>query len=94
MSEYLCKDCKHSFRPVGRILAWGFDSPYTYMCKLSYKPDRQEPDKVVGSKFIKGGYETCNLARMNIEDNTCGREAKFWQPKEKKGLFKLIVKES
>lgn len=93
MSEYLCKDCKHSFRPIGRILAFGFNSPHTFMCRKSYTEDHYEPDKVLGKKFVKGGYDPCTLARLTYDDR-CGDKARWWQPKEKRDLFKLIVKEA
>ena len=93
MTEYLCKDCAYSFRPISRIMAFGLNNTYTYMCKKSFKEDHYEPDKVMGQKFVKGGYEPCTLARMSYGDR-CGEKAKYWQPKEKSGLFKLIAKES
>ena len=93
MSEYLCKDCKHSFRTVGRVLAFGLNSAHAYQCKKSYKEDHYEPDAVVGQKLVKAGYQSCALFRLGM-DGYCGHKAEFWQPKEKKNFFKLIIKES
>ena len=91
--QYLCKDCKHSFRPIGRILTFGLNSPYAFMCSKSHTDDYTELDKVVGSKLVKGGYKSCGSFRLSVYDGGCGPDAAYWQPKEKRDLFKLIAKE-
>lgn len=97
MSEYLCKDCKHSFRTVGDLLLLGFNSSHAYKCKLMFKESAPEPNPVVGTKIKPSYYENCSIARMEYSSKTykdghCGPEGKWWQPKAKKDLFKLLVK--
>lgn len=92
MSEYFCKDCKHSFRTVSTILLHGFNSQYSRLCRLSYKETKMESDPVIGLKKVPGGYSNCSTFRIRKDD--CGPEARLWEPKDKKNLFKYIVKES
>lgn len=92
MSEYLCKDCKHSFRTVKLVLAHGFNSQYSRLCRLSYKEAHIEKNPVVGDVHHKAEYENCSSYRIRSAD--CGPDAKFWQPKGKKDLFKFITKVS
>lgn len=89
-TTYLCKDCKHSFIPISALL-W-YSSKYSRHCKLSYEEARIDIDPVIGEIKKPGGYQSCSIYRLGMKD--CGPEAKFWQPKEKKGLFKLIVKDA
>jgi hypothetical protein len=97
MSEYLCKDCKHSFRSVTDIFLLGFNSSLAYKCKLMYKESAPEPNPVTGVKIKPAHYESCSIARMDYlsasrKDSNCGPDAKWWQPKDKKQLFRLIAK--
>jgi hypothetical protein len=48
-------------------------------------------DRVTGQVF-KGRVEDCDEMRMNGAQ--CGPDGRLWMPKSKKGLFKLIKKES
>jgi hypothetical protein len=91
MSQYTCKDCRHSFRTVSLVLAHGFNSPYSRQCRLSYREAHSVEDPVIGVKHIPGGYENC--ASYRIRERDCGPTAQYWQPRAKQGLFKLIVKE-
>lgn len=90
---YLCKDCKHSFVPISeRILTFGFASEYSYKCKKGWKPERTIENPVVGLQTTKAEYKSCNITRMAGE--VCGPDAKYWAPKKKKDLFKMLTKES
>jgi hypothetical protein len=91
MEQVLCKDCKHSFRPLSNILFHGTSS-YAYKCKISFKETHEEFDPVIGSKKIKGEYQSCGIARIGRpdRDDRCGEGGKFWTPKNKQDLFKYI----
>lgn len=99
MSEQLlCKDCKHSFRTIYDIVLMGWSSPYAYKCKKMFKDSAPEPNPVVGVKIKAAHYESCTLARMDYlsktkQDTVCGPSGAWWQPKNKKDLFKLFTKE-
>ena len=95
----LCKDCKHSFRTPVDIFLLGFKSPHAYKCRLMFKESAPEPDPVVGVKIKPSHYESCTIARMDYlsearKNSNCGPNAQWWQPRDPKGLFKLILKES
>lgn len=96
MSDLLCKDCKHSFQLWhDRIL---FNSPrYTLRCRLSYQTEVIEKNYVTGHKMKKPEYELCSSARYSYlskeKDVNCGEQARFWEPRHKTGLFKLIAKQ-
>lgn len=88
----LCKDCNHSFRTFGSISLHGWSSPYAYFCRKSFKDKHTEMDPVVGSKKVEARYDSCGVARIGRvdRDDRCGEAGKFWEPKNKKDLFKLI----
>ena len=90
MSEQvLCKDCKHSFKHLSE---WIYPESLALRCKLSFVEETIKDDPVTGPKKEPAYYERCSNARyewLRKKDN-CGPTGKFWQPKDKKGLFKLI----
>ena len=93
MSESVqCKDCRHSFRPLSNILTWGLNSEYSYMCRLAYHPEKIEENPVVGTKLVPAKYDSCGIARIGRDDRPerCGEQGIFWEPKNKKDLFKFI----
>jgi len=51
-------------------------------------------DPVTGPKHEEAYYERCSVARQTwaSKPENCGEGAQYWQPKHKKGLFKLIAK--
>lgn len=96
MSEKVeCRDCKHAFRTFGDFFFHG-NGRYAWRCRKSYKPDSTEYDPVVGVTKVKGGYDSCSVARIGnnqfnkLPDTRCGEEGRFWEPKDKKDLFKFI----
>ena len=92
MSELLCKDCKHSFRPLSSFWYWG--SGAEWRCRQAFVAETVEQDPVNGPKTIPEHYLRCASARGSWRDAVCGEQAKLWQPKNKKDLFKLIKKET
>lgn len=91
--QLLCKDCKHSFQLWYDILFF-VDKRYSLRCRKSYKTEMSESNPVTGPKIKSAHYETCSTARMNYVskqyDTNCGEAGRWWQPKNKKDLFKLI----
>jgi hypothetical protein len=92
MSELLCKDCKHSFRPLSSFWYWG--SGAEWRCRQAFVGEAVEQDPVNGPKTIPAHYLRCASARGGWREAVCGEQAKLWQPKNKKDLFKLIKKET
>lgn len=81
MEQVLCKDCKHAkWRP------WYILS---YRCMKVLMPEVVKTDLVTGPKVTPAHYESCFSQRFDGEGK-CGKVGKFWEPKNKKGLFKLI----
>lgn len=85
----LCKECKHSFRPLNDILLHGLFSGYAYRCKKAFKEKEVKVDLVIGSKIDPAHYETCSLVRLHAADynNNCGKEGLWWEPKDNKKFF-------
>jgi hypothetical protein len=65
---------------------------FAYSCRKSFKPEHTMLDLVLGEKKIPANYESCAIARISNPnlDYRCGEDGKFWQPKNKKDLFKFI----
>lgn len=91
--QVLCKDCKHSFRTISNILTHGLTSEYSYQCRKSFKETHVEPNPVVGAKKVQAKYDSCGVARIGSkgrDHGRCGEEGLWWEPKNKKDLFKYI----
>jgi hypothetical protein len=89
--QYLCKDCKHSFRSLYDIIFWfGVGSKYAYKCRKSWQEDTVETDPVIGVIKVKAKYDNCSSFRIRKID--CGPSAQYWEPKNKKDLFKFMKK--
>lgn len=90
----LCKDCKFSkmsltdriFTLNGKVGVSG--SMYT--CIKAFKPSHDIVDPVVGPKHVKAELTFCEIERQY---GNCGSSARNWQPRKKKDLFKLLMKE-
>lgn len=91
MQEYLCKDCKHSFRKLSELPVWG--SGYEFRCRKAFKPETVEDNPVIGPQPRDAHYEKCSMARGSWGDAVCGKEAKLWEPKSRKHLFLWIKHE-
>jgi hypothetical protein len=87
--DMLCKDCKHAFLPWHDLPNWlFFRNQYWYKCRRSGKTIEVEFNPVTGSKSLPADYKSCYQERGFLGD--CGKEAKYWSPKHKKDLFKLL----
>ena len=88
-TQYLCKDCKHSFvYLIDQIFYLGRPPVISYTCRKSFIPAKVEFDPVLGNKKGKGEYSSCRYMR----GSGCAG-AKYWTPKHKKDLFKALTKE-
>ena len=91
-----CKDCIHSrvslsnriFTLNGRVA----DSDAFYRCSKFPKAEIISSDPVLGTKREKAQLPFCSLTRR--EYGECGENGKYWRPKHKKDLFKMLTKES
>lgn len=90
-TEYLCKDCKHSFMPLGDRIVFPHRPAHIFKCKKGYRESEKYQDPVVGCRKTKADYEACSIMRLGHSD--CGPNAKFWAPRRKKDIFKFINKE-
>lgn len=84
----LCKDCKHSFRPLSKFLVFGFGK-YSLDCRKNFVQEETKVDPVTGPKTTKGHYESCSLTR--IQDRNCGEAGKWWEPKDQKKHFFTVI---
>lgn len=87
--DMLCKDCKHAFVPwydyPNKLLTPGYQ---WHKCKRSGKKSEVEFNPVTGGKTLPPDYKNCYSERGHLGE--CGNEAKYWSPKHKKDLFKLL----
>lgn len=91
---YYCKDCKHSRMGIAdKIFTLGGligVSDVNYKCAKLPENAQVVEDMVLGPKKVKAKLPFCEIARNY---RGCGIEAKFWQPKHKKDLFKMLTKD-
>lgn len=90
-----CKDCIHSqVSLLNRIFTLnglvGDDSSF-YKCTKFPVAAIISSDPVLGVKKEKAKLPFCSLTRR--EYGECGENGKYWQPKHKKDLFKMLTKE-
>ena len=87
--DMLCKDCVHAFVPwydyPNKLLTPG---QQWYKCKRSGKKVEIDFNPVTGSKTLPADYKNCYSERGYSGE--CGKEAKYWSPKHKNDLFKLL----
>jgi hypothetical protein len=88
MSELLCKNCKHSFRPLSSFPIWG--SGTEWRCRRAFVEGTVEHDPVTGPKTVPAHYQRCASARGSWRSAVCGEQGKLWEPKTKNGLFLWI----
>lgn len=92
---YLCKDCKHCKMDTfswltslgGRVGA----KDYMFKCAKTVQPAKEVINPVYGPEKIKKKMSYCDYERKR--EAGCGPEAKYWTPKHKKDLFKMLTKE-
>jgi hypothetical protein len=68
-------------------------------CKKSYVEAEIVPNEVMGPKISEAHYQRCSTARLHLisdkeKDKNCGKDGRFWEPRNKKDLFKFIKKVS
>ncbi len=91
-TDYLCKDCKNAMvSTIEKILSFGNPASYSYKCRKAFTEGHLEYDAVTGPTKVSAKYEYCSVAR--IDNKQCGKDAKLWEPKHKKDLFKFLAKE-
>jgi hypothetical protein len=90
-----CKECKHStMLMVDRILTFGGRvgvHDVNYKCTKFPEAKTIVEDIVLGSKKVKAKLPYCQIVRRHGE---CGLNGKYWAPKHKKDLFKMLTKEN
>ena len=92
-SNLLCKDCKHSFRKWSEII---FTDSLSLRCRLAFHPAEIKFDPVIGPIKEAEYHDRCSSQRYESlvkHEDRCDAEGRFWEPKHKKGLFKLIAKD-
>lgn len=87
-----CIDCAHcevSF--IDWLLSFSGPNVYDYKCKkvLTYSSNKFNP--VIGYRDRKSELTSCKRAR-NYSD-LCGPKGKYWTPKHKRDLFKMLMKD-
>lgn len=96
MTNYLCKDCKHAVIPKKAYLSYLFElkapASHWYKCGKTSKGVVVKDDPVTGPKTVFKDMDYCAVARINDTDR-CGPDAKYWEPKHKKDLFKFLAKD-
>lgn len=97
MSEFLCKTCIHSrcskvATVFSYLFSWHAPDSCWYKCSKSANGGKIIDDPVVGPVKIKADYDYCAVARLAGKDK-CGPDAKYWAPKKKKDLFKMLTRD-
>lgn len=92
--KFFCKDCKHRFvKPSEWIFYITGMNPVFWSCRKSYQPSVEEIDPVTGPKMSKPKYWSCSSARIGrSREGNCGEDAFYWEPRDKRDLFKFIKK--
>jgi hypothetical protein len=92
---YICKDCKFGKMDVSdTIFTLGGKVGVTdsmFKCSKTITSAKITVDPVIGHKKVKPEMKYCSVERTY---GKCGPEAKYWIPKHKKDLFKMLTKES
>jgi hypothetical protein len=93
--QYFCKDCKHSTAPLMTKILMPFEFKKYLRCKKAFVPAKIIKDPVTGPVVEGSKLQFCSIFRMPAffdEPQTCGPEARFWEPKNKNDLFKYMNK--
>jgi hypothetical protein len=99
MTEYLCKDCIHSrcskiYTFFHYIIEFKAPGSYSYRCAKSPSGEKITFNPVTGNEKVKVEMERCETMRRSfVGEDRCGPEAKYWTPKKKKDLFKMLTKD-
>lgn len=94
MAQYLCKDCIHSHMDfMDKVFTLGGrvgTSSTNYKCSKFPKKETIVNNLVTGPEKRKAELPFCEIVRNHGE---CGKNAKYWSPKHKKDLFKMLTKD-
>jgi len=83
-----CKSCMHA-RYEWKNFPFNIGSPYSWQCDKVKTKEEIELDPVNGKEILKKAErKLCMSARDKFGD--CGPDGKFWEPKNKKDMFKYI----
>ena len=89
--ELLCKNCIHGFVPLADWPNYYILRSHHWMkCRKTGKLDESTFNPVTGYIKKKADYKDCWEERDR--SGGCGPSAKFWSPKHKKDLFKLLTR--
>jgi hypothetical protein len=92
---YLCKDCIHARINLFAYCSYIFElrppQSHWYKCAKTLKDEYDTIDPVTGPERIKAKMTYCESERKHGD---CGPDAKYWTPKHKKDLFKMLTKEN
>jgi hypothetical protein len=92
---FLCKDCKHStMLMIDRIFTLNGlvgAQDVNYKCSKFPQNATVVENMVTGPQKVKAKLPYCEITCRHGE---CGQDAKYWQPKHKKDLFKMLTKET
>jgi hypothetical protein len=66
-------------------------SDVNYKCSKFPKEETIVENMVIGPKKVEARLPYCEIVRRHGE---CGQNARYWQPKKKKDLFKMLLKEN
>lgn len=87
----LCKDCAYSFVPwIDKISMLISPSAYWHKCRRTGKVVEVNFNPVTGGKKLPADYQSCSSERGY--SGSCGKDAKYWTPKHKHDLFKLLTR--
>ncbi len=82
----LCKDCK--FCKPRSVIVYGRRDRWEHaICLHPRSPgEPRKLSRITGklSRVKLRDYQSCDLFRRNILDSDCGREAKYFEPREDK----------
>lgn len=98
MTDFTCKDCKHSRMARSGYLSYIFElgapKEHWYRCSKFPKAEDSSEYLVTGkkSKPSFNDLQFCSIIRM--QDKYCGKKAKSWEPKKKKDLLKFLSKDN
>jgi len=89
--EMLCKNCVHAFVPWHDYPStWLTPGQHWYKCKRSGKQVEVDFNPVTGGRTLPADYKSCYAERGYSGE--CGPGAKYWSPKHKHDLFKLLTR--
>jgi hypothetical protein len=71
-------------------MEWKGPESHWYKCAKSFSPAHEISHPVVGTQKVKAKMDYCEVYRNH---GKCGPDAKYWAPKKKKDLFKMLTKE-